>query len=163
MPAPWLSTFRKSDLWRGKTTDWWFKNHSGHTTYSCANLEPNVEHTQVNSLPIVAGPYHCQPVWIYITFIQHAADNKQSARDVYRNLPILHPPSKIHPLRIFRTSCHLLLTEKSVLHFYCYAMARPIAHMKIQTALLSHVMHWYTADYAVVYNFIEMVYCYSLL
>ena len=43
MPPPWLCTFRKGELWRGKTTDWWFKNHSGHTTYSCANLEPSLE------------------------------------------------------------------------------------------------------------------------
>ena len=90
MPPPWLCTFRKSELWRGRTTDWWFKNHSGHTTYSCANL---------------------------YTLISRYYTHHQ----------------KRHQLPIFRTSCHLLLTEKSVLHFYCYAMARPIAHMKIQS------------------------------
>ena len=49
MPIPWLCTFRKSELWRGKTTDWWFKKQSGHTTYSCANLEPSLEYRTYTS------------------------------------------------------------------------------------------------------------------
>ena len=58
VPPPWLCTFRKSELWRGKTTDWVQDTQWAYycTIAQIQNLIWNVEHIHLNSLPIVVRP-----------------------------------------------------------------------------------------------------------